>query len=196
MKTIFDLLNEKEKTLTRTFTLQKDEILFHEGDECFSIGIVKKGVISISSYSYQGVEMNYNTILEGGIFGNNLLFSSDPFYKGNVISKTLSEVVLIDKVALLNILQNNPLFLKEYLSIQSNFSKALNNKIKILSFNKARDRFLYYLSSHNNDVKYRSITSLAVELNLSREVLSRLISSLKKEGIISLHHNHIILLNP
>lgn len=191
---IYDLLTKEEKLLTKKVSLKRDEILFYEGDICHEIGIINKGVISISSFSYQGIEMNYNTLLVGQIFGNNLLFSSEPYFKGNVIAKTSSEVILISKENLLKIFASNEEFLKEYLKIQSDFVKNLNNKIKILSFNHARDRFLYYLSSHNNTIKIRSISSLADELNLSREVTSRLISSLKNEGIISRNANIITLL--
>lgn len=190
---IFDLLTQKEKEMCQIINLKKDEIIFYEGDTCHEVGIVLLGVIAISSYSYQGIEMVYNTILPPHLFGNNLIFSSDPLYKGNVISKTNSKIVLIKKEILISLLQNNESFLLEYLKEQSNFGKTLNNKIKILSFYHARDRFLYYLSSHDNHIKYLSITSLASELALSREALSRLISELIKENIITKKKNEIYL---
>lgn len=184
MNNIFDLLSIDEKKVIKVISLKKDEILFHENDVCNEIGIVLKGVISISSYSYQGIEMNYNTIMEGGIFGNNLLFSSEPIHKGNVIAKLPSEVALISKPQLLNLLKNNESFLKEYLKIQSDFGKKLNQKIKILSFHHAEDRLLYLLQANNGVLKYRSVSSLASSLNLSREATSRLISALIKEKVI------------
>ena len=194
MKTIYDLLTTKEKQLTRKVSLTKDETLFYENDVCHEVGIVIKGVISISSYSYKGEEMNYNTILEGGVFGNNLIFSSDPIYKGNVISKMKSEVILIAKDNLVSILMNNESFLKEYLKIQSNFGKVLNQKIKILSFNTARDRLLFLLNNAGGSIKFRSVSSLAESLNLSREATSRLISSLQKENLLVREGNLIKLI--
>lgn len=193
MKTIYDLLTNKEKERVKHLKFKKDDILFREGDYCHEIGIVIKGVVSISSYSYQGIEMNYNTIVPGGIFGNNLIFSSDPIYRGNVISKLDTELVLINKETLIEILQNNKTFLLAYLEKQSDFGKTLNNKIKILSFHLAEDRLLYYLNSHNGRVKIRSVTSLAEELNLTREVLSRLLSKLEKENLIRRNGNEIVL---
>ena len=190
---IFDLLNEEEKKKCRKITLKKDEVLFYEGDSCHEVGIVLTGVIAISSYSYQGIEMIYNTILPYHLFGNNLIFSSSSIYKGNVISKTTSTIVLINKEILISLLQNNQSFLLEYLKEQSDFGKTLNNKIKILSFYHARDRFLYYLSSHDNHIKYISISSLASELALSREALWRLISELIKDKIITKKKNEIYL---
>lgn len=194
MSMIIDLLSREEKKLCRPIKLKKDEILFHEGDECHTIGIVIKGIINISSYSYQGIEMNYALIKKDEMFGNNLLFSSEPFYKGHVIAKTSAEVLLIDKKSLLYILQNNEEFLNAYLNKQSDTAKTMNNKIKTLSFYHVEDRFMYYLSTHNNKIIYHSITTLALELNMSREVLSRLISKLVKEKTIT-KNGHSIVVN-
>ena len=191
---IFDLLSLEEKNLCKIIHLKKDEILFREGDECQYVGIVLKGIINVSSYSYQGIEMNYAVINKDEMFGNNLLFSSEPFFKGHVISKTNTDVALIDKNTLLHIFKNNEQFLLAFLNKESDRSKKMNNKIKTLSFYHAEDRFLYYLSSHNNHIIYHSITSLAAELNMSREVLSRLIAKLIKEKTITKNGHSISLI--
>jgi len=88
MNTLLDALNESELKRTRIQAYPKDTIIYKEDDFCHEITIVLEGVIEISSFSFQGQEMIYNTILPGQVFGNNLLFSSDPHYKGNVICKT------------------------------------------------------------------------------------------------------------
>lgn len=191
---IFDLLSLEEKNLCKIIHLKKDEILFREGDECQYVGIVLKGIINISSYSYQGIEMNYAVINKDEMFGNNLLFSSEPYFKGHVISKTNTDIALIDKNTLLHIFKNNEQFLLAFLNKESDGSKKMNNKIKTLSFYHAEDRFLYYLSSHNNHIIYHSITSLAAELNMSREVLSRLIAKLTKEKTITKNGHSISLI--
>lgn len=192
---IYALLSPEQKKLCRLVNLKKGEILFHEGDICEGVGIVAKGIISISSYSYQGIEMNYAVINKGEMFGNNLLFSSEPFYRGHVIAKTNVEVILIDKTNLLSFLKNNDLFLLTYLKLQSDNTKKMNNKIKTLSFYHVDERFIFYLKSHNNRITYHSITSLAGELNMSREVLSRLISKMIKEKTITKNGHSIILNN-
>jgi CRP-like cAMP-binding protein len=136
------------------------------------------GNVTISSFSYHGREIVFNSLRESEIFGNNLIFSSDPTYKGDVIAKVESVVVLINKNLLLEILQNNNEFLQEFLKINSDFSKSLNTQIKILSFDKAEERFLYFMFINNNRYKYRSITDLSHLLFLKRETLSRLLTRL------------------
>ena len=185
MNTLLDALNESELKRTRIQAYPKDTIIYKEDDFCHEITIVLEGVIEISSFSFQGQEMIYNTILPGQVFGNNLLFSSDPHYKGNVICKTKCKTATIKKDVLVDIISTNRKFLEEYLKIQSDFGKTLNNKIKILSFKSAEERLLYYLKSHNGEIKIPSIAFLAKQLFLSREATSRLITGLHNKGIIS-----------
>ena len=185
MHTLLDLLNENELTKIKISSYPKDYVIYHEDELCDSITIMLEGVIEISSFSFQGQEMIYNTILPGQVFGNNLLFSSDPHYKGNVVCKTKCEIATIKKDALVDIISGNRKFLEEYLKIQSDFGKTLNNKIKILSFKSAEERLLFYLKTHNGLVKIPSIAVLAKQLYLSREATSRLVTSLYNKGIIS-----------
>ena len=184
MNNLLDLLTQKEKKTVIYKKLDKGEILFLEDATCNSIGVIIDGQIDIVSYSFSGKEMIYNSLKKNDVFGNNLLFSDSPKYKGNVISKDKSLVGLINKENLLTILMNNDKFLIEYLKIQSNFGKSLNAQIKLLSLDNALDRFQYYLFSNNNEVHYKNVASLAKSLHLERETLSRLLSKLEKEGVI------------
>lgn len=190
---LFELLTKEEKKTCTEVLAQKNQILFHENDLCQAVGIVLSGQINIVSYALSGQEIVYNQIKVGGIFGNNLLFSSNPYYKGNVIAATDTSLVLIKKEALLTILQNNQNFLMQYLQINADFSKHLNHQIKLLSFLNAEDRFFYYLQESHR-VKFKSVTELAKTLFLTRETLSRLITKLVKEGKIVRQGNIIELL--
>lgn len=190
---LFELLTKEEKKTCTEVLAQKNQILFHENDLCQAVGIVLSGQVNIVSYALSGQEIVYNQIKVGGIFGNNLLFSSNPYYKGNVIAATDTSLVLIKKEALLTILQNNKNFLMQYLQINADFSKHLNHQIKLLSFLNAEDRFLYYLQERHR-VKFKSVTELAKTLFLTRETLSRLITKLVKEGKIVRQGNIIELL--
>ena len=105
------------------------------------------GAISIDSYSSTGNLINYNTIMPGEMFGNNLLFSNDQYYLGDVKARTKTTIGLIKKDDLLLILMNNRNFLSQYLQASSNFTKQLNSKVKILSLTHARERLLYYINN-------------------------------------------------
>lgn len=192
---ITDLLTENEKQYLLLRKLQKDETLFHEGDRCRQIGIILKGSVAIVSYLPDGEEIIYNRLSEDGIFGNNLLFSSDPCYKGNVIAQSNDTLIaLILKEDLIRLLKDNEAFLSEYLRIQSDQGKQLNSRIRILSTDSAEARFFSYMHDHHDSVTYPSVSDLAKDLYLSREALSRLLSRLEKEKRIIRERKTIHLL--
>lgn len=192
---ILSLLNKQEQSLLEIKYFKKGTTIFNEGERCENISIIVKGNIDIISYSFSGKEIVFNSLIRNQIFGNNLLFSSDPSYKGNVISKSDSTIVFISKDNLLKLFQANQKFLVEYMRIQSDFGKSLNNRIKLLSYDSALERLEYYLFINNNVISFKSVSSLATILNLKRETLSRLLSKLEKENVIKRSLNQIIKLN-
>lgn len=191
---VLNLLTKQQLEKVTIKSLEKGVTLFRENDECNCIGIVLEGEVSIVSYLNNGNEIIYNTVFPNGIFGNNLVFSSNPFYKGNIITSVDSRIALIYKDDLINLLKTNELFMIEYLKIQSNFSIELNNKIKMLSIDSAEERLYFYMHEHNKIVSYTSITELAKQLFLKRETLSRLLSKLVKEKKIIKKNNTISLI--
>ena len=191
---ITETLTDKEKRYLRHIILEKDHVLFHENDLCESIGIIISGEISIVSYLEDGKEIIFNTLQENGIFGNNLLFSSHPYYKGDILALKQCEIELIYKEDLLELLKHNEVFLEQYLSIQADFAKSLNNQIKLLSIDSARERFIFYLHENHNIIAYDTISSLAKRMYLKRETLSRTVSQLQKEKYI-IKEKGIIRLN-
>lgn len=191
------LKNLKENELKQFIikNLKKDEILFHEGERCEYVTVVENGEIEIISYSYSGKEILFSRLTDNMMFGNNLVFSSDPYFKGNVIARKKSKVYLIKKEQILNIFQQNTAFLMDFLKYQSDIGKELNGHIRLLNLPGAEERFLYYLHSKNGIIQFETITKLAASINLQRETLSRLIYKLIKEGKISKTRHIIKIIN-
>ena len=117
---LLSVLSKKEHQLVKGYQIAKNNVIFHEGDFCESIGILVSGKIDIVSYSFEGKELLLNSLKPGDIFGNNLLFSSEPIYRGDVVSKEKCVIAFISKDNLIYLLQNNRDFLNLYLKEQSN----------------------------------------------------------------------------
>ena len=187
-------LSKDEKKLLEVKTLKKNEVLFREDEKCYCISIVVSGEIKISSTTFDGNELVFNILNKNDIFGNNLIFSDEPFYKGDVVATKESSIVNIRRENLIMLLQSNKEFMVLYLNIQSNFSKKLNSTIKLLSYASAEERVRFYLFSNNNKISYKSVSELAGILHLQRETLSRLLTKLEKENVIkrSLHQIELL----
>ncbi len=190
---LLSLLNNKEKELGKIVHLKKNHILFHENEKCEHIGIVLFGSLTISSYSLNGREIIYNFINKDEMFGNNLIFSDKPFFRGNVIANSDSKIFLINKENLLKIFANNKEFLLKFLSFNAEFTKRLNFQIKLLSLASAEERLTYYLEE-SNPLSFKNVSSLAKTLHLSRETLSRLLTKLINEKVINRKGNILYLI--
>ncbi len=176
-------LTKEELNKCELKQFKKGSTIFFEGDNCTSIGVVISGLVSIRSYSSNS-EITYNVIKTNECFGNNLIFSSDTHYRGNVICELDSSILFIKKDQLVNYLKSNTEFLEAFLMYQDDFTKNLNFQIKILSISSVRERIIYYFSLNNNKLQIKSISMLAKRLFLSREATSREFHSLIKQGII------------
>ena len=192
---ILSTLTKEDQKLLEVKTLNRGEFLFREGQLCTNVAIVVSGQVKISSMNYSGSEVIFNVLSKGEMFGNNLIFSDEQTYKGDVVALKDSTIVLIRKDNLENILQSNKQFLLMYLNIQSNFGKKLNSTIKMLSFASAEDRFNYYLHESKGEIDFRTVTELADILHLKRETLSRVLTKLEKENAIRRSPHKIVKLN-
>lgn len=192
---ILSLLSKEEQKLLEVKDVERGTYLFREGELCSKVSIVVSGGVKIVSTHYSGSEVIFNILESGDIFGNNLIFSDNPVYKGDVVAINDSMIVSISKDNLTNLLLGNKKFLIAYLNIQSNFGKKLNSTIKMLSMSSAEDRFMFYLRENQDEINYRSVTDLADILNLQRETLSRLLTKLEKENVIKRSPHKISKLN-
>ena len=191
---LLNVLSKKEHQLVKGYQIAKGNIIFHEGDACESIGIIISGKVDIVSYSFQGREMLINSLKAGELFGNNLIFSSSPIYKGDVIAKEKAVIAFINKEDLVTLLQNNREFLELYLQAQSDKAKLLTGRIQLLSFPNAEERLFYYASKNHNVIEYKNVTTLAATIGVQRETLSRLLTSLIERHLIKKEKGKITVL--
>ena len=191
---ILNVLSKKEHQMVKGYQIAKGNVIYHEGDVCENVGIIISGKVDIVSYSFQGKEMVINSLKAGDIFGNNLLFSSNPIYRGDVIAKEKCVIAFINKENLIYLLQNNRDFLDQYLQIQSDFGKSLNARIQLLSFPNAEERLFYFASKNNGVIIFKNVTSLAATIGVQRETLSRLLTNLIERHLIKKEKGKIIVL--
>lgn len=187
------LINEKKIITTN---IQSGGVLFNEGETCEYLGYLLKGKLNISTLSFKDKEEIISTINEGEFFGQFLIFNeSNSTYLGDVIAIKNSEIALINKNTLDNILMTNKVFLNAYLCDISIEAFRIKQQVKMLSHKKSIDRIIYYLKNNNIDGKndIKSVTNLSKIVNLPRENVSRILTKLVKDGYIKKEDNIITL---
>ncbi|MBO4704056.1 MAG: Crp/Fnr family transcriptional regulator [Bacilli bacterium] len=191
---LLQVLSKKEHKLVNGYQVTKNSVIAHEGDLCENVGIIVSGKVDIISYAFKGKEMLLNSLKAGDVFGNNLIFSSDPVYRGDIVAKEKCVIAFINKENLVYLLQNNQEFLTLYLQVQSDFGKSLNARIQLLSFTNAEERLFYYASKNENVIVFKNVTTLAQTIGIQRETLSRLLTSLVKRHLIKKEKGKITFL--
>ena len=189
---ILSLLNQNQLARFREKTFRKDDVLYREGEECEEVSFLKEGEVRISSYTLGGNEVVYNVIKSGGMFGNNLAFSSIKEYRGNVIASTDGVFYSIKTDELVTLFQENREFLKEYLLYEADMIKEMNAKMKILSFPLAEERLDYAFELGEGKIQFKNVSELAKSLFLSRESCSRLIHQWQKDGKLEIKKGVLI----
>lgn len=169
-----------------------NEIIFNENDYCDTVGIVLSGEVLVASYTYNGAEIVFKKIKANSLFGHSLIFSTNPIYRGAIICKNKCKIAYIEKDNFLKFI-SEPNNITIFLSMLSDDVLASKEKARILSFTSTRDRLLYMLNIYKK-IQFESIASLALELSVTRESLSRTIKKLSREQIITLEGKCIKLL--
>ena len=54
---LLNVLNKEEHKLVKGYQVAKNNVIFHEGDVCETIGIIISGKVDIISYSFEGKEL-------------------------------------------------------------------------------------------------------------------------------------------
>lgn len=182
---ILNYLTENELKYVKTVEFKKGDILFYEEDKCNEVGIIAYGELEIATTLPTGEKVVYNRMKKDDVWGSNLLFSSKPFYKGDVSALAEGKAYLIMENDLKRFLKENDVFLTNYLKAQGEFAMKLNYRIKLLSIPGAKERIMFALeNTQSGQMHIKSVTIFSELLGLTREATSRAITKLVDEGFI------------
>lgn len=193
-----ELINKllQYKHLIKYVDYNSNAIVFNEGDICREIGIVIKGEISISTFTYAEKEETINIIKEGELFGDFLVFSPNPVYLGIGITNKKTTIAFIKRESILNIFIENKDILCAYLSYTSLKAIQLKLQTKLLSHKNIEDRIIYYFTiTKENPVYISSITDFSKKLALPRPSVSRSLKVMEEKNIIKREKHFFYLLN-
>ncbi|WP_195971211.1 Crp/Fnr family transcriptional regulator [Clostridium thermobutyricum] len=192
--------------LRKHINLKKGEKLFLEGETIESIFIVSKGALKLIKSTSNGKEQIINILNSGDLAGEVNVFGKEKNSKVSAIAINDSEVFEINKSDLDKLINNNPSILIKLLNGLSNKVIHLQNLTANLSENNINSRIACMLLEFLD--KYKSQEGEEISINLpinrgemanycgvTRETISRKLSSYEKEKIIKLKGKKLIILN-
>lgn len=166
--------------------------------------VVYRGEINIYSIEYDG----YKTLLKNLSSGNSSCQMYAMFdYASNLVEFTASEdsdIILVDPQSIFigekNLALIQQKILVNVLASQRQYFLALSEHLSIVSQRSIRDKIMRFLCLQSNqhgknefDIPF-SRDELANYLAVDRASLSRMLSNMKKEGIIDFRKNRFVLL--
>lgn len=195
------LENVLEKSYLANF--DKNESVFCHGDQATHFYLVRKGQISLYQSSPDGNEKIVELIPAGEAFAEAVMFMSGHRLPVNARATMPTELFCIESSSFVDELSQSTKLCFALMADMSKRLKGLMQEISELTIFNARHRLISYLlgqfsDQHNQPtIKLTATKSMiASRLSITPETFSRLLSQLKKEGLISLDEETVTLEQP
>ena len=188
----------------RELHLKNKETFIREQDPCSRIGIVVMGAVRLSRQRLDGGRAVLETVHENGVFGTTYVFRDARTMGINVCAVGDAVVLLFntDRIPMPchKVCSAHMLFMRNLLTVMSQTTFQLKQKLRILSQRTIRGRLMLYLQilakrmqANEFDIAFDR-QALADFLCVDRSALSAELSKLRREKKVESVRNHFRLL--
>lgn len=181
----------------------KGEVILSQGGVTDRSGLIIEGSIIAEGVSYSGTRRTISTLVTGEMFGDVLIFSKGRKTPVSIIAREDTTVLFVSLDTLLRS-ESEPLCMRALLNMLGGIADkfwVLNRKIAYLSAKSLRTKTAMFLldmqrrySSDIFTVEY-SREELSSLLSVNRSALSRELSRMQSEGIISFYKSSFKILD-
>ena len=177
-------------------TFHAHETLIREGQFITSFPLVLKGLIRISRNNEEGNELLLYYLKENEVCAMALTCCmANSTSNVEAIAEEETEVILIPVALLDNWMVKYPTWKQFVMQTFQNRFRELINTVDSIAFLKLDERLVKYFIDRHQQSGATTFNGthqdLALQLNTSREVISRLLKKLEKQGKIKLSRNFI-----
>jgi len=185
----------------RRQVLARGDVVHTPHEKCRSLGLVESGSIRLARILPSGREVVVRDFLPGDLYGELLVFNQEP-YPGWLTATAPSVIREISLPRLLEHLQN-PEALLDFMRGISRKMIHLGDTIEILSLKTVKQKIAHVLltrpssdlPSPEGNSRF-SVTRFAGGLGCSREAVSRALGELRREGLVTLERNSLVVSDP
>ena len=186
---------------------KKGSYIWHAGDEAVYVGIVVDGQVNIVKDNIFGDRTIINIVSPMQIFGESFAISKKNTYPVSIQALSDSIIILIDKEKLITPCAVSCSFhtqlIKNLLGIIANKNISLSKRIESITKKTIKEKLIFYLMEEMriNQMKNAEIKipfnrkELSEYINVNRSALSRVLSSLEEDNIISFNKNKFKILD-
>lgn len=204
METMESLVRQFYEIPGKVIMLHEDEYLFHEGDAARYFYIVQTGQIFITKYATSGRVLSLRLATNGSIIGELPLFEEKPVYIFNAVAQSAAKVYAIEFPVLQGYLEHHSKLAITLLKILGAHMRKQHSKFRDLMLYGKKGALYSTLirlaNSYGKEVEDGILISvpltnqeLANYSATARESLNRMLSDLRRQGIIE-YRSHLILI--
>lgn len=184
-----------------TRRLGAGEQLFGRGEPAHAFFLLREGTIKLYRVSPEGHEKIMRLIRPGMTFAESVMFMNEPRYPVHAETIEPSTVLAIETVAYLEILRQSFDTCRTVLATMTQRIQAHWDEIEALTLQSSRYRVVTYLLSllPDQDLEQARITLpsrkalIAAQLAATPETLSRILHTLRTEGLIEMQDYQVYL---
>lgn len=177
------------------------EMVHLESETCSSVEIVIEGHLSVEQVGEDGDVFSVANFGPESLIGGNVVFSSLPRYTHSIVAIEKSLLLGIQSETLFGLLAAYDLFLRKFLTLISDNTVMVNNRLSHMMQYSLRERLTLYIKSEmvRQDSPTMELpvtkTRLAQMLGVSRTSISRELAKMRDEDLLVLDKRNITLLN-
>lgn len=195
---MFGGLSEKSKHALSEIaipkTLQKGNILFHEGEKGYALYLLGSGSIQLTKAATQDKEIVVKIIQPGEVFAEVILFERDN-YPVTATALKLSNVFILPKIQF-NCLLNIADFRNDFITFLMHKQRYLTERLMQIQSHEVDQRLYLFLKNQFGEkltiVPGITKKEMAAAIGTTPETLSRLLSQLKQQGLLQWKGKEII----
>jgi CRP/FNR family transcriptional regulator len=186
-----------------TMTVERNQMIFHEGDPAHSFFLVGSGKVKVFKMSPDGKEQILMLAQPGDSFAEAALFAEGVFpASAQAMEKT--ELVAVNRQKFAALLGRNPNLAVNLIARLSELLHRMTRLVEGLSLSDVTSRLAHYLSRFKDEKTGRQLTEiklvekkavLASQLGTIPETLSRSLARLIRDGIIEVDGPRITILD-
>lgn len=194
--------NERDNFLNglqiKTKYYKKGEWIAQQGDSINSLYLLIKGSVKTEMISESGATLNIEIIHAPNPLASAFLFAQNNHFPVDVTALDNCTIITASKLSIMQQLANNEAFLQSFLAFNASRAHFLSERLKFLSIKTIKGKFAQYIfskSTKSDFILSMNRTELAEYFGVARPSLSRSISEMINEGVISIKGKRGKILN-
>ncbi|MDL4841929.1 Crp/Fnr family transcriptional regulator [Aquibacillus rhizosphaerae] len=203
-KTKRDLISDELRQLLESIgtikTIHKDTYLFREGLDANEIYLMKSGIVQIGKLTADGKELTLRICKSDDIVGELTLFCDDPKYVLSCKVLEPGQVLVINRDRLESELMYNGPLTFEFMKWVSNHMRKFQSKMRDLLLHGKKGALYSTLIRLSNSYGIKDSNGVLINIALTntelakfcvatRESVNRMLSELRKSGIITIDNS-------